>query len=117
MVLLPSRVTSLRAYAVRIVPALAGLAAAVAALAVGHPFGTSHGTGLDCETNTPTAIAPAFDEPLTCEARGFSAMASPAPAMTLASHTPERAPVCVASDRATCDLPESMSVTSSFATP
>jgi len=112
---MPSRVIPFRAYAPRVIPALAGLAAAVAALAVGHPFGAPK---IECETSTPTAIAPAIDEPLTCESRGFSA---PAPAMTLASHTPERlrerGDVCVASDRATCDLPESMSVTSSLATP
>lgn len=121
-------VIPLRAYAVRVVPALAGLAAAVAALAVGNPFGTAHHARGDCDTNVPAAITPATDEPLTCDARGFSAVTPssrmvgttpPIPlAMTLASNVQhEHAPVCAASDRTTCDLPESMSVTSSLATP
>ncbi|MBX3226078.1 MAG: hypothetical protein KIT84_29115 [Labilithrix sp.] len=122
-----ARVVPLRAYASRVLarlvstrtwgPGFAGVAAAVALFAFGHPFAERPSRSLvgDCASSAPPVSAPASasDEPLTCDARGVSA---PAPAMTLASHTVE-APQCVASDRATCELPESMSVTSSLATP
>jgi hypothetical protein len=106
-----ARPVALDALTGRVVPALAGLAAAVALLASGQPFSlrASALRSADCES-APSVGSPSIDEPLTCEARAFSA---PAPAMTLASHGAD-APRCVAvaSDRATCESPSASELSS-----